>query len=121
MFSTISMFLFSLRSTRWLLTEEPVQIAELVTARIVPVAGAKLPRLEVDDETILVAAVVVRHAGAAAAGPGGEAPAAAVRPAPRAAAQLQVLWSRDPLSTNHSSPAHRPSPRVHPDWSTGSH
>ena len=89
MFSTISMFLFSLRSTRWLLTEEPVDIAELVTARIVPVAGPELPRLEVDDETVLDAAPVVRHAGAAAAGPGGEAPAAAVRPAPRAAAQLQ--------------------------------
>ena len=32
-----------------------------------------------------------------------------------------VSWSRDPLSTNHSSPVHRPSPRVHPDWSSGSH
>ena len=89
MFSTISMFPSSLRSTRWLLTEEPVQIAELVTARIVPVAGPELPRLEVDDETVLDAAPVVRHAGAAAAGPRGEAPATAVRPAPGAAAQLQ--------------------------------
>ena len=82
MFSTISMFPSSLRPTRWLLTEEAVHVAELVAGRVVPEARPELPRLEVDDEAVLVAAGVVRHAGAAAAGPPGVAPGGAVHPPP---------------------------------------
>ena len=77
-----------------------VSVTDLICPRIVPLSQPELVRLEVHDDVL---AAAVRHAGAAAAGPRGEAPAAAVRPAPRAAAQLQYYGhvTRCPPITAH--------------------
>ena len=63
-----------------LLTE--VSVFKVEWGRIIPVSNPELVCLEVHDHILLVAPGVVRHAGAAAAGPPSVTPGGSVHPPP---------------------------------------
>ena len=75
-----SFLLISIVSNLLLLTE--VSVFKVEWSRIIPISNPELVCLEVHDHILLVAPGIVRHAGAAAAGPPGVAPGGAVHPPP---------------------------------------
>ena len=78
--SNLFLLISIIMSNLLLLTE--VSIFQVEWSRIIPISNPKLVCLEVHDHILLVTPGIVRHAGAAAAGPPGVAPGGAVHPPP---------------------------------------